>query len=270
MNDKSMNRRLPGVRPGALLLAFTALAAGTPMPARAEAPVAPPCNADLPQPPYAALGAAPNVQVWNQGSLPEFSARAACVGWPAPNFALLIALAGTFPANDAADLLSRFGAVSTTLGVRYWSTSDHAWRPLVTAAAALTKPVDGQPREDFTSAELATGLDAYLAQSDSRGAGEVIYRMRLREGKPDRLVIETENVTPVRWLAFTLLKPGSLRCVYFLERRSAGVWSYYSLTRIAERSWFISGHENSYVNRVVAQYRHIARIPTDLDPPFAP
>ena len=270
MDLTSKHRLRRSVRACAVLLAVTAFGASMPMLVRAEASVAPPCSAELPQPPYAAVGATPNVQVWNQGSLPEFSNRAACVGWPAPNFELLIALAGTFPADDAADLLARFGAVSTTLGVRYWSTTDHAWRPLVTAATALTKALDGQPREDFTSAELATGLDAYLAQSDSRGAGQVTYRMRLRESKPDRLVIETENVTPVRWLAFTLLKPGSLRCVYFLERRASGIWSYYSLTRIAERSWFISGHENSYVNRVVAQYRHIARIATDLDPPFAP
>jgi hypothetical protein len=90
-----------------------------------------------------------------------------------------------------------------------------------------------------------------LAQADSRGAGEVIYRMRVRENKPSGFIIETENVTPVRWLALTLLKPGRLYTVYFMEERPRDVWAYYSLTRIADSSWLIAGHEKPYVNRVV-------------------
>jgi hypothetical protein len=84
------------------------------------------------------------------------------------------------------------------------------------------------------------------------------------------LVIETENVTPVRWLALTLLKPGGLRASYSFRERSRGIWTYLGVTRIAEGSWLISGHENSYINRVVALYRHIVGIPTDLEPPAAP
>jgi hypothetical protein len=94
--------------------------------------------------------------------------------------------------------------------------------------------------------------------------------MRVRESNPTRLVIETENVTAVRWFAMTLLKPGGLRALYFFRERSPGVWTYHALTRIAEGSWLISGHDNSYINRVVALYRHIAGIPTDLEPPAAP
>lgn len=150
-----------------------------------------------------------------------------------------------------------------------WSTTEQSWRPLVLSATALTRKIAPQARADFTAAELEGGQDVYLAQADSRGAGEVIYRMRVRENKPSGFIIETENVTPVHWLALTLLKPGSLYSVYFIEERSRDTWSYYSLTRIAESSWLIAGHEKSYVNRVVALYRHNAGIPTDREPPPA-
>ena len=92
MDLTSKHRPRRGVRACAVTLAVMAYGASMPMLVRAEAAVAPPCNAELPQPPYAAVGATPNVLVWNQGSLPEFSNRAACVGWPAPNFELLGAM----------------------------------------------------------------------------------------------------------------------------------------------------------------------------------
>jgi hypothetical protein len=94
--------------------------------------------------------------------------------------------------------------------------------------------------------------------------------MRVRESNPTLLVIETENVTAVRWLTLTLLKPGGLHALYVFRARSRGVWTYHSLTRIAEGNWLITGHDNSYINRVVALYRHIVDIPTDLEPPAAP
>jgi hypothetical protein len=236
--------------------------------AATEMAAAPPCQESSPQPAYAPLGAPPNVQIWKNQSLADFPARAACVGWSTPTFQLLIAVAGIFENPDGAgDLLTRFGAVSTLMSVRYWSTTDQSWRPLVLSATALTRKVATQSRADFTSAELKNGKDLYFAQADSRGAGEVIYRMRVREDNPGRLVIETENVTSVRWLALTLLKAGGLHSVYFIEERSPGIWSYYSLTRIAENGWRIAGHEKSYINRVVALYRHIAGIATDLEPP---
>jgi hypothetical protein len=66
-----------------------------------------------------------------------------------------------------------------------------------------------------------------------------------------------------------LLKAGGLHALYVFEERSPGIWTYYSLTRIAEGSWLMSGHDNSYVNRVVAVFRHVIGIPTDLEPPAA-
>jgi hypothetical protein len=184
---------------------------------------------------------------------------------------MLLAVAGTLQSADGeAALLSRFGAVSRLLRVRYWSTTDHTWRPLLTAVTALTNQVSCQPRGDFTTTEIESGQDLYLAQTDSRSTNEVIYRMRLRGSDSQHFVIETENVTPVRWWALTLYKPGDLYSLHFLDQRSPGIWSYYSLTRIDGGRWLITGHEKSYINRAVALYRHFAGIPTDLEPPPAP
>jgi hypothetical protein len=228
------------------------------------------CSGGAPLPPYAALDAAPNVQLWTATSLQALPALAACLGASSPQLGTLLAVAGTFQSADGETaLLSRFGAVSKLLLVQYWSTTDQTWRPVLTAATALTKEAGGQPREDFTATEIESGQDLYLAQTDSRSTNEVIYRMRLRESDSQHFLIETENVTPVRWWALTLYKRGDLHSFYYLDQRSPGIWSYYSLTRIGGGRWLMTGHENSFINRVVALYRYFAGIPTDLEPPPA-
>ena len=210
--------RLQSVSRRGLLLGMAAVAAvgaAVPIRAGAEVPALPPCDGTSPQPPYAAIGAAPNVQMWKDQSLPEFLGRAECLGWAGPAFRILIAVAGTLQTADGADaLLSRFGEISSLVLVKYWSTTDQTWRPLVLAAAALTQKVTGRARGDFTTEELKSGQNLYLSQRDSRGASEVVYRMRVRENTRDRLVIETENVTSIRMWAVTLFKAGDLRSLY--------------------------------------------------------
>jgi hypothetical protein len=238
---------------------------------RAETSASPACDAVLPPSIYSSVGAAPNIEIWKQPNLAGLPPQAACLGSAAPDLRMLVTVASTFEnPGGAPAILERFGEVSKLLSVNYWSTTEKKWRPLVLAAAALATRDSSQHRDDFTNAELQSGQDVYFSQTDSRGAGEVIYRVRVRESSRARLVIETENVTAVRLFALTLLKPGGMRALYFFEERSRGIWTYYGLTRIAEGSWLISGHENSYINRVVALYRHIAGIPTDLEPPAAP
>jgi hypothetical protein len=238
---------------------------------RADTPAIPPCDADFPPTSYASLGAAPTIQIWNQSSAAAAPATASCLASFQPDLRMLVSVAGSFKNSTGTQgILARFGEVSKLLSVRYWSTTDQQLRPLVLAATALTTRDSGQPREDFSNAELLRGQDVYFSQKDSRGAGEVVYRARVLERSSVRLVIETENVTPVRWFALTLLKRGGLRASYFFSQRSPGVWTYHSVTGIAEGSWLLSGHEKSYINRVVALYRHIVGIPTDQEPPAAP
>lgn len=212
----------------------------------------------------------PIVQIRKATSVASISDDSLCPGDSNPS-STLVCVRGAFQTEAAEDaILSRFGAISKLALVRYWSTTEHAWRPLVIDAHALTQQTAGRPRTDFTTAELESGRDFYLSQIDNRSAHEVIYRVHLREKQAHRFVIETENVTSVRWWALTLYKPGDLNTRYIIEERSPGIWLYFSLTRIVGPSWLVTGHERSYINRVVALYRHFAGIPTDLEPPPAP
>jgi hypothetical protein len=250
-----------------LVLAIAVAAASG---AVAASPAVPPCDEIAPQPAYGMVDEAPAVQVWTDGRLVIPPTEIPCIGWSAASFRTLVAVAGSFrSSDDSAGLLARFGTISGLLTIRYWSVTDHAWLPLVTAATALTAQVSGQSRGDFTAVEVGSGRDLFLSQRDNRASTDVVYRMRVRESAGDRFIVETENLTPVRWWGLTLFSPADIQAVYFLQERTAGVWSYYSLTKIGGGSWLTSGHEMSYVNRAVALYRHLAGIPTDLEPPAA-
>lgn len=238
----------------------------------------PPCGDTAPFPAYPAAGApgaAPAVvQAWEAGQGPRWTPPA-CIGWaagPGQGFRTMVALAGRIQLAGGADqVLDRFGAVSMLRGVRYWSTSDGAWRPLVSSVSALDGPDPGRRRANFTAAELRNGRDAFFVQHDNRSSGDVIYRMRVLESGADRIVIGTENVSPVRLMVVTLFQPGALQGVHILQRLSPNSWGYYGLSRTTQEgsSSLAGGHEASYVNRAAALYRLIAGVPTDRDPPMA-
>jgi hypothetical protein len=262
----------PTLRRATAPIILMTVALGASVVARADwnGPVSPPCESDVTQPPYAPVGAPPNVTISEGVLRPASPALSSCLAWPSAQTRKLVAVAGTFRAADGSEtLISRFGDVSSLKLVRYWSTTEQAWRPLLLAATAVTSKTGAQPRGNFTRTELESGQDVYLSQRDGRVARDVIYRMRLRVHEPNRVVIETENVTPVSRFTLTLFKPGDLRTTYFLEHRSAGTWSYYALTTIGSGNWLTAGHDESYINRAVAMYRYLAGIPTDLEPPPA-
>jgi hypothetical protein len=262
---------LTGQRDVLALVAVVLWLLGPDMAAAAENGPRPPCGESV-RPEYAGPGARPSVEVWNDEELSGAWVPPACTGWTARDDRLLLALAGSFHHEGGVeDLLSRFGAISTLTDIRYWSVSDKAWLPLVTEATALSAPDAERRRADFGITDLVVGRDLFIAQNDNRSSGTVIYRMRVLEVRPERLVIQTENVTAVRKWLLQLFGPGDIQAVYFLERSSPDVWGYYSLTRTDAGSKLLSGrHEASYVNRAVALYRHFAGIPTDRDPPAAP
>jgi hypothetical protein len=226
----------------------------------------PPCGT-TPNPPYAELGAQPNVKVWN-GSKQGIRIASSCPGIPAGEFKMVVAVSGTFRFDGDADtLLERIGAASAMQGIRYWSVTDEKWRDLITESAAIDGPSTAQRRADFSAAELKQGQDLFFAQRDSRSTGEILYRMRMLEATKERLVVETENVSPVRSYIFTLFKRGELRTIYYLTRQTSGVWNYYALTLIgASQS---DSHIPSLINRAVALYRYVAGQQTDQEPPLA-
>jgi len=232
----------------------------------------PPCAGGLAYPAHAPVGTTPAVAVWSKENAARWMPLT-CVGWPASQrFKVVVALAGNFRHDGSADdLLARFGAVSIMRGLRYWSVTDKAWRTLITDSTAVDGPDAKQRRPDFNPDELKSGADFFFAQDDSRSTGFPVYRMRVLEQGPFRIVVETENVTPVRVLIVTLFPPGSLRATYILERHGPGVWGIYGLSGTGEEaSALAGGHEASYVNRAVALYRYFTGVPGDAEPPLAP
>jgi len=230
----------------------------------------PPCGAAA-TPAYPTPTVSPVVKVWRGDDLRRSGWMPAdCLGWPSPSHTnLILALAGSFPFTGTADeLVARIGAISTLRSVRYWSVTDKAWHPLVIDASALSRPDPRSRRSDFLTAEMTVGSELYYWENDSR-TGKVVHRMTVRERSPTRVVIATENMTPIRLLLVTLFEPGALQGVEFVERVSPGVWGVYLLARADEGSPLASGHDASFVNRAVAIYRHLARIPTDQEPAAA-
>lgn len=122
-----------------------------------------------PYPAYPGVGSDPGFRLWTDDDAPEDWRPPDCPEWRAEDFKLVVALSGVFADDgDVEDMLARFGAVSATRRVMYWSVTDQAWRPLIKDAFALAGPHLEQRRDDFTAAELATGAELFFAEEDSR------------------------------------------------------------------------------------------------------
>jgi hypothetical protein len=242
----------------ALVLALALL--GTPLVASASAGPQPPCGGAAPVPPFPAAGAPPNVQLWHASDLGADWQPPACTGWRGLQFDQLVGLAGRLPAGiGAADLVKRLGAISGWTGIRYWSVTRERCRELIADAHALSGPEEGDRRPDFAPSEMVSGKELYFYEDDTDPGSGAVYRMRLREVTADRLVIETENVTAIKFLVVSLFDPGELRALYVAERAPDGGWTYYSLSgATAGASPLAQGHDASYVNRALALYAHVA------------
>jgi hypothetical protein len=222
------------------------------------------------QPTWAEPGQPPTVQAW-RGAVARSWVPPACTGWAASPADILVAVAGSFKHDGDIDtLLARIGAISAKSNVRYWSTTEKRWQPLVTEAFALSGPDAMQRREDFTPAQFVKGQNLHYAQSDNRSSGKTVYRERVLACDRERLGVVSENLTPVKMTLITLFDSGDMQTAYFVERRSPGVWNFYSLTRTRMASSLMPiGSDASYINRAVAFYRLVAAIPTDQEPPAA-
>ncbi len=228
-----------------------------------------PCGV-APLPAYAEPGQPPAVQAW-RGAVARGWVPPACTGWSASQADILVAVAGSFRHDGEIDaLLARIGAISAKSSVRYWSTTEKRWLPLVTEAFALSGPDAALRREDFTPAQFVKGQDLHYAQMDNRSSGKTVYRARVLQADGDRLAVADENLTPVKMALIPLFAAGDMQTAYFVQRRSSGVWAFYSLTRTRMASSLMPiGSDASYINRAVAFYRLVAGIPTDQEPPAA-
>jgi len=173
-------------------------------------------------------------------------------------------------ADNRNTFIGRFGAIDQLLSVQYWSTTEHKWRPLVSSAFATALPDSTQPRGDYSVADLVLGENRYYEVTDTRSGHGVTYRLKVLLSQPGRIVIETANVEAIGRWGLTLYAPEGLHTLYFLDQRSPGVWAYYSITRVLPKTFLAQGHEKSYINRAVALYRQVVRLPTNAEPPSAP
>ena len=229
----------------------------------------PPCGEE-PIPPYPGLDDPATVKSWSESGLGRDWRPSACTGWTAVGFTTLVTTAARFHHDSGADgLLRRIGAISELAGVRYWSTTHKRWRTLIVDAYALTALQLGQRRKDFTPDEMKESNDLYFEQVDNL-SGRATYRMRVVYASADRVVIDVENVSTMRYLFVPFLHPGEMQSITFLDRESDNVWRFYSIVRTGKSAnRLIAGNESSSVNRAVAFYRHAVGIPTDQEPPAA-
>ncbi|MGQ0582447.1 MAG: DUF6675 family protein [Reyranella sp.] len=241
------------------------------IPAIAQAapkPLAPPCG-QAPAPPYPSAGQAPNAAVWDEPDLKRLSWRPpGCLRWDNVRTRLVAALAGQFQSPRTLDEhAARLGQVSALPAVRYWSVTKAQWMPLVSGAGLLDGP-EGEAIPDPAPAELKTGSAFHYFETGR--AGRTVHRLSVYERSADRIVVATENVTPIRLAILTAFEPEALQSVTFIERRGAGLWGYYQTIRATEGANTLAlGKDASYLNRLAALYRHTAGIPTDQEPPLA-
>jgi len=229
----------------------------------------PPCGMET-IPSYPGLDEPAIVKSWSESDLGRDWRPPVCTGWAATGFTSLVTTVARFRHTSGAEgLLRHIGAISETVGTRYWSTTHKRWQTLIVDAYALTDMQSGHRRADFTPDEMKEGKVLYFEQVDNL-SGKAVYRMHVAEVSPDRLVFDVENITTMHYLFIPIFHPGEMQLIYFLDRESDNVWRYYSIVRTGRyANRMIAGNESSSVNRAVALYRHLVGIPTDQEPPAA-
>jgi hypothetical protein len=216
----------------------------------------PPCAAHAPVPAYAKAAEAPAMQTWTEVQWQPST----CIGWPGERYRFVIAMAGSVEGEDDVALRRRIGAISTSRGLRYWSVSENAPRVLIKDAAALSGP-NGARREDFNAGDIRAGAVLHFVEEDNRSSKPVRYRMRVLEATRDRIVVETENLTPVESLLVTLFPPGALRAAYIMSRLEKNAWGFYAISAsTSAANPMVKLAKESYINRARALYGHFAGV----------
>jgi hypothetical protein len=232
--------------------------------ARSDSGPTPPCDAAI-SAPYPPFGNPPNVRAWNVRDLPKAWNALPCARWATQRFTLLTALSARFAFDgDADQLLARFADISAWRSMKYWSPGDGKFLTLITDSAAVDSPDGERRRRDFSLDEMKAGKDLYFLQDDNRSSGDVTYRMRVIESKPDRLVVTIENVSTVWVVLLPIFEPGDIKTVYIFQKLGEGNWGYYSLLSAKDGSLgIIEGHEDSFTSRASAFFHYLAGVPAD-------
>jgi len=182
---------------------------------------------------YPSPGTSPTIEIWHGSELAQGNWQPpSCTGWPAGSRSkLIVTLTGSFHFDGTMDgLLTKIGAISTLKDIFYWSATDKKWAHLSTDASALTDAKAKDRRGDFAASDFGKNADLYYWE-DSASTGATVYRLRVSESTPQRLVISSDNVTAIRKFIFTLVKPGALQSLLFIQRLSPpNIWRLYHHT----------------------------------------
>ena len=220
---------------------------------------------NTPYPDYSESGKSPNVAVWHD--LPD--TPSSCTGLKQSNATIVVAIAARFNHNGTmADIAARAGAVSAMKGLSYWSVTDQSWRKLISKSVALNSSNSKDSRPDFTTAEVLSGQTMYFAQNDTRTWGTNTYSFSTVSSSASRLVLKSENITPIRLGPITLFKPNAIQNLVIVSQIDKTTWSYYSLVSIKDA--FLAANEKSLINRQAAAYRFFIGQAADQEPPLAP
>lgn len=266
----TVNEMPPPILGGILPALFLALLLTGTVHGRAATAPLPPCGA----PPFPAWPDAVGelrLAFWQADELPAGWQAPACTGWAAwasADYARLMAGAGRLrlPGGSAA-LLERLGKVSELAGLRYWSVTRDTWHVLIEEASALTGPDRDGRRPDFGPAELVPGRDYFYWQQEPSTSGSAVYRLRLLESRPDRLVVGVTNAGPARYFGITMLAAGKAQTLYVFQQLVGDDWGYYQLSRIGHgaHDW-LPVTDASYANRAGALFRWFGGLPEDALP----
>ena len=185
------------------------------------------------------------MKFWNTGELGEHWRPPACTGWTGEGFSTLVTTAARFyhPAGMES-LLQQSGAISSLVGMRYWSTTHKHWQTLIPDAYAVTNAQGNQRRKDFTLEELTPGSVLYFQQADNL-SGKAIFRLHIAEVTADRLVFDVANVTMMKYLILPLFHPGEMQSIYYLDRETESVWRYYGMARTGKNASSLTRHPGS-------------------------
>ncbi len=220
---------------------------------------------DATYPPFADVGAPPNVATWKK--LSEL-APTCHIGIENPA-KLTMAFASLFKhAGTIEDLAQRLGAISTTQKLRYWSVTGNEWRKLISDAYALESVDSKTARTDFTAMEILSGQTQFFAQNDTSTWGLNLYSLKVINASPDHLILESRNRSRLRLGPITIFKPGDALTVLFIQRLEGATWQYFSLSVIKDSG--LPVREKSAINRQAAFYRLLIGQASDSGLPLAP
>lgn len=216
----------------------------------------PPCRGAATWPAFAPPDRPPATQVWGESELQRLGwPPPDCLGWRPGRSKLVAALAGEFVSAEPIDrLLDRFGDFASYKSIPYWSVTRQQWQPLVTAAGLLGH---APPTTNLTAADFRLGASYNYFEQDRLGTTN--YLLTVRERSADRVVLVSQNITPITTFLGTLFEPGALEAAMILDRHDPDRWGCWQATRAgAGAGMLATSSPESYVNRLSALFGFIA------------